>query len=244
MYISQIPVSCVLFTGSCILRLKFVSVSCPVSLIFYISVVILFSFEFVAPPPSIVYSCVSCSLHVLMFGLTFWHWPHLLYLADYSLAFCYCTSAHLIIWCLTLLLPRPIKFCFLYIVRLGPPSPFTTLTDRNSIVSSFTRDRGSETSVSRALLHTAIQQPCWVLPPPSECKQGSTVYGYPTAPAESLPPPWERKANYTAHMSLPNSALVGPGMQLYFFKYSLEPLLLICQISKAYGTAMHVIKPT
>ena len=46
-------------------------------------------------------------------------------------------------------------------------------------------------SVGRALLYTAIQQP--LLSPPSsllpKCRQGSTVYGYPTAPAESSPLP-------------------------------------------------------
>ena len=35
-----------------------------------------------------------------------------------------------------------------------------------AFVSSFTRDRDSETSVSRALLYTAIQQPL-LSPPPS-----------------------------------------------------------------------------
>ena len=43
------------------------------------------------------------------------------------------------------------------------------------------RNRDSETSVRT--VHGRV------LPPPSECKQGSTVYGYPTAPAESSPLP-------------------------------------------------------
>ena len=67
------------------------------------------------------------------------------------------------------------------------------------IVSSFTRDPDSECKQG-STVYGYPTAPAESLPPPSKYKQGSTVYGYPTAPAESSPLPQSvsRALLYTA----------------------------------------------
>ena len=122
MFIGRVRVSWFLF-----LRLQpisgFLSLSCKSGLCIFIylcllvcSVLSLYSLS--QYQSYLVYCLWSIVFWCYILDLTFWFRPYFRVLANYSLAFCFCTSAYRIIWIttsaclLTLLLPCPIKSVF------------------------------------------------------------------------------------------------------------------------------------